>query len=429
MIRTSAIKARRAWGYYKDHGKRALLQLVWRKLALQSPFRKLFSTNTAAMPILTSQLPPARLSRQLFHKPRIVILGDLNLPQCRKYRVIQKLEILQEQGIWVNYSHWEDVPRSRHILQLATTAIFYRTRAGTIFDEHLRECRRLGVETAYDLDDPIFSRRIYERNINLNFLDTAEKTALIATTDQYLLAMRATDYVIGSTPRICQEMAQLVRAPVYLWRNALDHEAWHAASLVMSGRVPEQKKPDAVTIAYASGSRAHEADFRVAERALRKVMLARPEVRLKVIGYLNLPDSFKDLARRIDVLPFSGYQDYLAELAQCDFSIVPLVDDAFNDCKSAIRYLDAASVGVPTLASAVGDMKHVVKNGETGITVSNSGWTEALHRMTTDAGLRQRLSAAALTDVRANHSTTGLFDRLSPVFRRRLLNETEPHLV
>ena len=39
---------------------------------------------------------------------RIVIIGDLNLPQCRKYRVEQLAEFWRAQGINCDFAHYQD---------------------------------------------------------------------------------------------------------------------------------------------------------------------------------------------------------------------------------------------------------------------------------------------------------------------------------
>ncbi|MEO1650122.1 MAG: hypothetical protein AAFR60_03965 [Pseudomonadota bacterium] len=363
---------------------------------------------------------PATLSQNIFPKPRIAVIGDMNLPQCRKYRMYQKLEVLEAAGIAASHSHWEDSSRGTNLLQTATVALFYRERQGDIFEHYLRECRRLGVPVLYDLDDPIFSREIYEANVNLNFLDPIERDSLLGSSPYYLMAMRAADGLIGSTPRICDEMAKLTGKPVSLWRNLVDAEARHAASLV-NAVPPQRTDMGRIRIAYASGSRAHEADFRVVEAQLLRHLRDNTHVDLHVIGYLNLPSAFKPYADRITSEPFTDYTGYLTAIAACDYGIIPLVDDVFNDCKSAIRYLDAAMVRLPVIASAVGDFKHVCVHDQTALLASNAlEWSNALDRMTSDAALRRRLSTAAGVDVFANQTTTGYLDRMPASLQRAL---------
>ena len=66
-------------------------------------------------------------------------------------------------------------------------------------------------------------------------------------------------------------------------------------------------------------------------------------------------------------------------MMQTDINMVPLVADRFNDCKSAIRFLDAALVGVPTIASRVGDFVNVIAQDRTGIFCEGEyEWVERL---------------------------------------------------
>ncbi|MGB7261285.1 MAG: hypothetical protein WBC68_04375, partial [Albidovulum sp.] len=59
----------------------------------------------------------------------IAVIGDLNLPQCRKYRVEQLIDLWATGGIDVTFSHFEDFPRSADCLQRATHALLYRLPA------------------------------------------------------------------------------------------------------------------------------------------------------------------------------------------------------------------------------------------------------------------------------------------------------------
>ena len=50
-------------------------------------------------------------------------------------------------------------------------------------------------------------------------------------------------------------------------------------------------------------------------------------------------------------------------LAGYDFGLAPLVRGRFNDCKSGIKVLDYAALGLPTMASAVPAYVESIPNG------------------------------------------------------------------
>jgi len=411
---------RRAWHYLRIHGPRRFAGAVLRRLRRAAGFSAPAARPGATLAGFVSRTgvaPATRPAAEVFRRPFVAIIGDLGLPQCKKYRVLQKLEALEHLGVRCDYSHYLDITRSLRLIQMATFVIFYRTRMNESFEFHLSECRRLAVPTAYDIDDPIFSAEIYGANPNLAFLAAGERQGLLASAQSHLAAMRACGAAIVSTPRMADEVRNAGMADVHLWRNAVDRETLHAvarAERFAAGRRSAPGEADApVTIVYASGSRAHEADFRVAGKEILAALERWPNVRLKVIGYLELPETFAALGNRIEIEPFSHYDAYIASLAAADISVVPLVADDFNDCKSAIRYMEAALVDVPCIATRIGDFRNLVTDGTDGyLAAGDEDWRDALDRLVGDAGLRAAMGAAAHAMVRSRLSAARVADEL-----------------
>lgn len=419
---------KRAWKYYQLYGRRRFLWAISFKLqhkakrmgnALRQAWRTVAGPDHHLMyqtfPAQDRVTEPTRSAGGVFRSPTVAIIADLNLPQCRKYRVMQKLESMEHMGIRVYFSHWQDTPRSMDMLQTATSAIFYRVQNGGLLESYLAECRRLKITTAYDIDDPIFSRRIYEKNENLNFLTSAEKRSLLESTELYRQALEKCDVAIVSTPRMAQEVEEICLKPAYVWRNAVDQETAAAVQLSIShiGRTSDALPSKTVTIAYASGSRAHEADFRVVEQALGRILREYPDTRLSVIGHLKLPDSLRVYENRISETGFSEYSQYIETLGQADINIVPLVPDDFNDCKSAIRFMEAALVGVPTIASSIGDFRNILRDGETGfLAASSDDWYQQLRLLVNNPELRSRVGSDAHSDVSSTLGTREISNSL-----------------
>ena len=77
------------------------------------------------------------LGRGLFGQASVVIIGDLNLSQCKKYRVVQKLEALQSLGIAAQFCGPQDVARAVTMMQTASHVMFYRMIDSPLFRGHL----------------------------------------------------------------------------------------------------------------------------------------------------------------------------------------------------------------------------------------------------------------------------------------------------
>ncbi|MEM9255494.1 MAG: glycosyltransferase [Pseudomonadota bacterium] len=341
-------------------------------------------------------------AQSLFVSPSIVISGALDLPQCKKYRVMQKVEFFQNRGWDCVYAHYSDATRVLDAMQVASVLILYRVPDSDDLDHCLNEARRLGLKVYYDIDDPIFALDVYQENENLNHLARSEKEHLLRSSVDYQSAMAKVDGLIVSTSFMQSLAQERFSVPVYLWRNLVDD-----ATLSVVDSLQDEQKQGAQgnrIIGYASGSRAHDADLRLVASALAEIMLEHEDVSLRVIGHCSLPSQLAKFSSRIEMLGFAGYRQYLQALADADINIVPLLDDRFNACKSAIRFFEAAVVGVPTVASSVGQFAQVIEPGENGcLAATERDWYNALHTLLTNPEQRLRIAEGATRSVRKSH--------------------------
>lgn len=364
-----------------------------------------------------------------FAKPFVAIIGDLFLPQCKKYRVIQKLEILKQAGVAADYSHRLDIPRSLHLIQLATFVIFHRTEDGPELDCLMAETQRLGIPTAYDIDDPMFDETIYSANSNASYLDPAIRKHLLSRCEYHARAMAVCDFGIASTPVLAAAMRRYMAGPVVVWRNAIDRSTRHAADRALEARAARQGNH--VVIAYSSGSLAHQADFMTAATALAALLERYPSLRLLAMGYAPIPDILQPFKDRIMQRPFRDYLQYMQSLATADISIVPLVANDFNACKSAIRFMEAALLGIPTVATATGDYVPLMAAGGGYLVTDDSQWFGLLQRLIASADLRQSVGAKARRLMLTRHTTQEVGRNLPFLITTRfnLATTTQPRLL
>lgn len=320
---------------------------------------------------------------------KIALIGDLNLPQCRKYRVEQLADLWGAQGVELSYAHYLDVPRSAAIMQDATHLICYRLPACADVSVYLYEARRLRLPVLYDIDDPLFSVAAYETYSNMQALSPEMRAHFVAEAPRYLDLMNAADVVSVSTPALAEHARQLTPRPVYVRRNFADR------AMLSTGAQAMQVATDnagAFRVAFASGSRGHEADFATIAAPLTRFLQGDARRRLMILGHFDRAHLPRAIARQTEFLPFTGYDGYLNALALADCAVMPLADDLFNRCKSAVRALDAASVGVPVIAPDVGDFAKVIRNGQTGVIArAPADWAAALVGFA-----RDRAGAAAM---------------------------------
>lgn len=365
-----------------DAGHAYLLPL-WRELASLEAF------HVASM--------PATLRKTR----RIAMIGDLNLPQCRKYRVEQLAEFWNQQGVEYSYSHYRDHSLAVELMQNATHLMLYRAFNDPLMSMYFYEARRLRLPVLYDLDDPLFSIAAYETYGNMNVLPKRMKAHFLKEAPKYLDAMNFADIVTMSTPALVEHAKLYTRRPVHYRRNFADEATFAAsATIEMSRRSPDE----GFRVAFTSGSMGHEMDFAQIENDMAKFLAAAPNRTLSILGHFDEKRLPRELRGRVEKHEFASYESYLANLALADCSVMPLTDDIFNRCKSAVRVIDASAVKVPAVVGEVGDMAHMVRNGETGrVLAKGENWADALEELAADKGASARkLGDAAHNDIVEN---------------------------
>jgi hypothetical protein len=78
-------------------------------------------------------------------------------------------------------------------------------------------------------------------------------------------------------------------------------------------------------------------------------------------------------------------------------ALIPLDDNGFNRCKSAVKYFDYALAGVPTICSATIPYVNVITDGVDGLLCPDAGlaWSDAAAALIANAALRRRIASEA----------------------------------
>lgn len=335
---------------------------------------------------------------------KIALIGDLNLPQCRKYRIEQLAEFWRARDVEVEYAHYTDVPRCAGILQDATHLMEYRLQTMPVTAMYRYEARRLRLPVLYDLDDPLFSVSAYETYENMKAVEPELKAHFVAEAPKYLEMMNGADILTVSTPGMAEHTRLLTARPVHVRRNFAD-----TATLEDGRRAMASGRPDdgLFRLCFASGSRGHEVDFALIGDQVSDFLSGADNRRLMILGHFDtklLPEGLRD---RVETHGFSTYERYLATLARADCTVTPLTNDIFNRCKSAVRVIDAASVGVPSVVGTVGDMANMITHEKTGfIADTPQGWRDALETLARDTSGTAAMGQAARADLESRWAGT-----------------------
>jgi len=202
------------------------------------------------------------------------------------------------------------------------------------------------------------------------------------------------DAIMTSTAYLAGQ-AEKVGLPVFVHRNAYSDEMAAQSDRAMgSSRSDDDAK---IIIGYASGTPTHNRDFETIGQVLRNILDENKQATLWLVGPIKLDRVWLNYKSRILHLPHVPWRLLPAYLARFDINLAPLViDNPFSQSKSEIKWMEAALVRVPTIASRTDAYQTAIRSGVTGIVASSiNEWQEALTGLIGDKKKRRAMGAAA----------------------------------
>lgn len=383
--------------------------------------------NHPTYPIFKEQIT---LSSEKILAPRILIIGEFSIPQCKKYRVLQKQEMFRQIGYECNVLDWNDIAGAFEALQRHSVVIFYRVPGFESVMHVIAEAKRLNLKTYWDVDDLIFDEDILRNSKTLKGLDPTVLKDLINGATLYRSAMLACDGGIASTPGLAKAMQEAGAKKVLIIENALDQQTMVTADEINNTAISSTKADEYIRIVYGSGTNTHNVDFEEAASAIAVILAKYPNVKFRVIGQLDLPDYLSKYISQVEFFPTCSYEEYLVLLSECDISIAPLESYIFNDSKSNIKYIEASSLRMPSICSPRSAFTQAIINEENGYLCENeSEWILAFSSLIEDTQRRIGVGEKAYHNVMSHYSPVSIAQNQVQPFIDTLFIEKRPQTI
>ncbi|RPF25907.1 glycosyltransferase [Georgenia muralis] len=314
-----------------------------------------------------------------------------------RYRAHLPAEALRMIGLDVEVRHYRD-PALPHLVQEVDALVLYRVPATvqvlSLVDSVRGRERRIPV--LYDVDDLIFDPSLKDQVHGLANLPENEVALWWRGVARYRTTMETADMFVGSTAELCRHATAVTGLPARRFANGVGL----LLAQVSDQEVTRARAPGPLRIGYFSGTTTHDADWAAVEPAVLQVMEDHPEVELWLGGHVVPTSALEPVASRIRRLPFVPWHQLPALLRDVDVCLAPLTGDSqFNEAKSAIKWLEAALVETPVVASSTEPFREAVEHGRTGfLATSSQEWAAAVGELLDDVALRRRVGTQARRD-------------------------------
>ena len=284
-----------------------------------------------------------------------------------------------------------------------THVVLNRVPLAAALAEAIARAREGGTRVLFDVDDLIFAPEVVA---TLDFVTTsADPTRVVRAAEGIGETVKLCGAGLCATPALRRELE---------WRGIAARVTPNGVSdemVALSARARDERRRDRseIRIGFPGGHSGHAFNVAVAEEALARVLERDPRVRLVFIGPVTPPARFAGMAERVSHLPYQDWRRLPFELAALDICLAPLADNAFNRCKSDLKWLEAALAGIPLVASPVGQLGESIRHGTNGwLADGTAAWVEGLEALIGDSTLRSRLAATARDEVLTGRTSNAL---------------------
>ncbi len=275
--------------------------------------------------------------------------------------------------------------------------------------------RRLGVEIVFDVDDAIFTKRVF-----------GLKNPLYSHFDS--IARMADGVFAGS--RYIEEYARRLNANTLLVPTAVNMEIFGACGDGprgggASGRAGDRGtgrttgEEGVFTIGWLGAGEIHLPSLLLIREPLRE-LATRHRIRFKMVSSLGsrkIREAFGGVSGleidygRDEWMPL---EEIPREMADVDASVMPLVDTPYARGKCALKALESMAMRIPVVASGVGENNYVIRDGENGCLANTAGeWVRCLEDLIRDEAKRRAIAERGYATVAGGYTIPAVSRRIA----------------
>ncbi len=319
-----------------------------------------------------------------------------------RYRVKNVIECLDDSKKWS--AEWVTCEKIDNIAveSYEFFVILRQTAKDDVLLNFIDKVHRAGKKVFYDLDDLIFDYR------DLPLLMSSTNSKNVFYWIGYFWGIRRiakkVDGFIVTNDFLAKKIRRSFDKSVRVIRNSLNDEQIRVSNKWIEKKKDKNELEKVVDnksrqfkIGYFSGSPTHVKDFRLIEAELARFLQLHEDAVMKVVGYMEFSGEMKKMIEggRVEVIGVVDYLRLQGLISKVDVNIAPLEINDFTNCKSELKFFEAAAVETVTIASPTYTFKKAIDNGENGFLAKPGEWYDKLEFLYDNPEERQKIAKAA----------------------------------
>ena len=364
------------------------------------------------------------------------------VPHPPRYRISHQREQLAANNISSDEVYYENLDLD--LVRYYRVFVIFRCPYIDIIGEFIKCARDLNKPVLYDIDDLVIDTKYTDTIPFVARFDAESKHGYDDGVIRMGKTMMLCDAVITTTEGMATELSSYI-PEIFINRNTVSERMYELSEKAIQKRdiipnmdedaIPtwlkrndylqalkaaEKRRNSGLRIGYFSGSITHSEDFQMILPAVTRILSENPEVELHIVGELEVPKELQGYSKRIIATPFTEWEKLPDLIASVDINLAPITKSIFNEAKSENKWVEAAFVKVPTVASNIGAFKRMIQHNETGLLCETiEEWYQALNVLIHNETERKRIAESAYQFVKENCLTIHTGEKLTAFIRSK----------
>ncbi|HEY5331639.1 MAG TPA: glycosyltransferase [Acidobacteriaceae bacterium] len=308
---------------------------------------------------------------------------DTSTFRYRAFNVVEALANAPELDISASWFCRDDLCRVSAFIDRADVLVICRARYAPPVAQLIGRARARNIPVLFDVDDLIFDPEYVHLIVETLDQDAGNDwtwDTYFALTGRFGAVLRMCDGAITTNERLAsciRRYAPGIRVAIV--PNFLNRAQQRVSSaLFAEKKLSRFARDECIHIGYFSGTPTHNRDFAVISGALGKLMDRDSRIRARVVGFLDRRAGLERHQDRIEVFPLQDFMNLQRLISQVEINVAPLQDNSFTNCKSELKYFEAAICGTITVATPTFAFANAIADGCNGFLANAHEWDEKL---------------------------------------------------
>lgn len=301
-----------------------------------------------------------------------------------RYRAYNMCQSLRHGDQWRGAYFFEDELHSIiNYLDRISVVVFVRVRWSEKIDIFMNQVRRKKIPMLLDVDDLVFDVEnlpLVMNTLNVDLNDSNAYSHWFSYVSRIWLTGKKCDEYVTTNSYLAQKIERVYSKKVHIIENFMNDEQIDYSKKLNNNKF---KKKKYFEIGYFSGTPSHINDFKVVAPELKALLQKYSDIRLKVVGFMEFPEYLdRDVAtKQIIHKPLVNFLELQEQISQSDVNIIPLVDNDFTNCKSELKFFEAAAVNTLSCATPTYVYKNNIVNGKNGFLCKQGDWYRIIEKI------------------------------------------------